>query len=47
MLRGAPAATRFVLKKIPGAPGLVVDAVEFAHAKDKGRADSGGRIGRR
>ncbi len=37
MLKDAPKVGRFVLKKIPGAPGLVLDAVELVQAKDKGR----------
>lgn len=33
MLRSAPKATRFVLKRVPGAPGLLVDVVELTQAK--------------
>ena len=41
MLKNAPRLGRVVLEKIPGAPGAVVDAVEFAGAKDKGRKIAG------
>ena len=33
MLRAAPKMTRFVVKKIPGAPGLVYDFAQIAAAK--------------
>jgi hypothetical protein len=37
MLHAAPKATRFVAKRIPGAPGLVYDVVQIAAAKPEDR----------
>lgn len=41
MLKGAPRGARFVMKKIPGAPALVFDAVDLATAPDKLRSLAG------
>jgi hypothetical protein len=41
MLHETPKVAKYLLKRIPGGPGLVLDAVEFAQAKDKGRKLAG------
>jgi len=41
MLKDAPRRTRYVLRRIPGAPGLIYDIANFATAKDKLRAGVG------
>ncbi|MEO8113917.1 MAG: hypothetical protein ABI655_06025 [Phenylobacterium sp.] len=41
MLRGGSKAVRIVAKRVPGAPGLVYDIANFAHAEDKPRALAG------
>lgn len=48
MLHGAPKWGRIVARGIPGAPGLVLDAAQFATARNKARAGSeiaGGMLG--
>lgn len=46
MLRQAKPMTRFVLKKIPGAPAMVFDAAEVMSAPNKTRAAFGRWAGR-
>src|SRR5689334_4280086 len=41
MLKAAPGRVRFVLKRLPGAPGLVYDAASLAASKDKARTPVG------
>jgi hypothetical protein len=48
MLKEAPNATRYVLRKVPGAPGFIYDAATFATSKDKlrtGLGMAGGGLG--
>lgn len=48
MLKTAPERVRFVLKRIPGAPGLVYDVASLATSKDKARTlfgMAGGALG--
>lgn len=41
MLKDLSRAKRFVAKRAPGLPGLLLDGVEFMNAKDKGRKLAG------
>jgi phage tail tape-measure protein len=48
MLKAAPKTTRYVLKRVPGLPGLVYDAATLATANDKRRelvGMAGGALG--
>lgn len=45
MVRRGPAIVRFGLKRIPGAPGLLVDVVEHDRAPDKLRKLAGSVAG--
>jgi hypothetical protein len=41
MLKDAPGTTRYVLRKIPGAPGFIYDAATLATSKDRLRTGLG------